>query len=100
MVAAGSAVLALLSACGGNDEVTVSPTTAAEGTACVNRASEAYGVGLEYITLGPIGSDPSDAYSFAIPGNVERAAGQTTTFLCRLGADRQLVDIVTFQQQS
>lgn len=89
-----------LAACSRNDDVVVAQATAAEGTECVNRAAEAYGVELQYINLGPIGSDPSNAYPFAIPGTVERAAGQSTTFLCRLGADRQLIDVVTFQRQS
>ena len=89
-----------IAACAREEAPTISAATAAEQAACVQRASTAYGVGLEYISLGDIGEDRTGAYPFAIPGTAERAAGQTTTFLCRLDINRNLADVVTFQAAS
>jgi hypothetical protein len=100
LLTATAAVVAALAGCAREEAPTIAATTAAEGVECVNRAAEAYQVGLEYINLGPIEEDRTGAFTFAIPGTAARAAGQTTTFLCRLDANRTLVDIVTFQGAS
>ena len=99
LIAIATAATAL-AGCAREDAPAIAATTAAEGIECVNRAAAAYDVGLEYINLGPIEEDHTGAFTFAIPGTAERAAGQTTTFLCRLDANRTLVDIVTFQAAS
>ena len=57
-----------IAACAREEAPTISGATAAEETECVQRASAAYGVGLEYISLGDIGEDRTGAYPFAIPG--------------------------------
>jgi hypothetical protein len=94
------AALAATAGCARDEAPVIAATTGAETTECVARAAEAYDVGTQYIKLGPIEEDRTGAFAFAIPGTAERAAGQATTFLCRLDTNRTLVDIVTFQAAS
>ena len=90
-----SLVAVAIAGCSRNDEPAPIVGSAEAGTACVNAASQAYGVGLEYITLGALTEDPTGAQFFAYSGAAEINSGTTTNFYCRLDADKNFVDVVT-----
>ena len=66
------------------------------GKACVEKAAAAYQVSLNYITISPLIADPSRSYAFAYPGVVQQSSGVSKNFLCRLDAEKNFVDIVTW----
>ena len=92
---AASFALAALAGCGGDDGPVAPAGNAQVAKDCVENASKAYGVALEYITLGDLEPDPSGGYAYAYRGQAALSSSATRDFLCRLDANQAFVDIAT-----